>query len=199
MPDGVTLKAGLAGVVDADAIVSVGLSGDALELLRSLVRAKILELPRLVAKTKSREDRVMHRERLIAKNLEGAKTRAFKVSTVKFHGLPVFKGRELPKSELSKLDPRAIYGERQGEMLVLVSKRPQARAADVTYLKPGWERGLIASVMDKSGASALGLIEKIDYSRKLVHVYTGFKGLPDCIIVGRERIDPSPFKGRVSW
>ncbi len=201
-PDGILLKAGLAGITGSDAVIAIGLEEKALDLLGSLVKAKLVEIPRPEIRAKDRGDRIRHRERLIARNLEGARTRVFKAGKTRILGLPLFKGTEISRDVLEQLYARAIYGERVGESIVVVARRTKGaqrrEARHVRILQHGWERGLIVSIQG-GGKPWLGIIEKIDYQKKTIHIYTSFDGNPECIIVGRERIDPRPYKGKIAW
>ncbi|MCE4625600.1 MAG: hypothetical protein F7C35_07050 [Desulfurococcales archaeon] len=186
--EGLLSKASLAAVVGADVVVGVGLDRIDIEALEASTGLPVLSLPPLArGVTKSRDERRTHRDRLIAKRLQGSRMYSVSVDDLIVIGLPVFHGKPLDRDGLEALGVRgSLYAETHGGTLVIVSRYPPPRQLGATWLKPGWERGLLAAVDCGEGVQEVALIDSINYRQRRIKLLSPC--MPKMLWVGRVRV-----------
>ncbi len=138
--------------------------------------------------TKKREERRLHRVRLIAKELRGASHMFFNESMVRILGLPVFNGRSIDPKTLELRN--VVYAEENEGIITLVLRRgskPVKPKRNVNVLVEGWERGLIASLYYESEVKGLGVVESVDYKRRGVTLVSSYRGPVDIVEIGVAR------------
>ena len=182
--EGVELKAGLAHVVGASVIAAVGLGDREARALEDLSGVEVVRLPRLSGGEKGLGERRLHRERLLAFRLRGSRVRPVKAGEAEIVGLPVFRGREARPPAGS----RAVYSEEyRGGMVVVSPRRPQGFGG--LWLRPGWERGLLAAV--HGDGVGVGVVLRVNYRSRIVEVATPHEGPVRMVEVGRARVSES--------
>ena len=198
--EGLESKVALAHTVRADTIVAVGMDERAVGFIRDTVPwARVIRVPKLVEGVKSREERRIHRERLIAKALLGASTIRISMERARIYGLPLFQGPPVDPAEASRLTGvRVLYAEVQSSGLLVVARsKPRNRLPRIRVLLEGWERGLLASVMDR-GSPTPAVLLGIDYRSKSITLASKAEG-EDYIEVGKARVDPDSVLGKAKW
>lgn len=173
-------KARLASLTGSEAIVSIGLSKEEVELLRKESGMEVIELPRLVNGEKSQSERRSHRERLIVQRLLGSKPRL--VASEIVEGLPVFAGKTL-KLPFSGV----VYAEEIGGKIVAVFRGRAPPVSNAALLKEGWERGLLLAV--RGEGIHLGVLDKIYYDRRMVRILTPYDGRIERVEVGKVKAE----------
>ncbi len=197
--DGLESKASMARSIGVDAVILVGLGDPHASFLKTkLSHTKIVRVPRIVEKSKSREERRLHRERLLAKALLDYKILKIRIGEVPVYGLPVFNGTPINNREVSKLyGVRVVYAEAQeGSLIIVGHGRPPSR--NIKILRPGWERGLIVAVWSR-GTPKLGILLGVDYKSKTILVASKPVERIDYIEVGKARVEPEPILGIAKW
>ncbi len=193
---GIESKLLVAEAMRATRVLAIGVGMDVARLLEA-VGLDVVWLERVARAEKSREERRLHRDRLIASKLAGGRVKPYSIAETPVVGLPVFNGSPLDREAVRDLDPRAVYGEVQGDELVLVS-RNRVRRPGVRVLRPGWEEGLLVALKPRQGLPVPGVVTRIDYQRRRLMVYSNSH--PDdvrLIEAGVDRVDLKPFMGKV--
>ncbi|NOZ30804.1 MAG: hypothetical protein GXO68_02495 [Crenarchaeota archaeon] len=198
--DGIDSKIAVAEAVGFDKVVLVGLGEREEEYIRGKLRGvEIVRLGSLVDSRKSREERRIHRERLIAKALAGARERGFKVDSVPVYGGPIFLGQRVdPRLVGEALGLHVYYAERVGGELRVVARVRGRRIQGATLVRPGWERGLLSAVVG-GGVVRPGIVTRVNYRTGTLYVYTPYEGDPEYIELGVARLDPEAFMGKAKW
>lgn len=198
--NGIDSKIAIAEAIGFDKIILVGLGSREEEYFRAKLRkVEVVRLGSLVDSRKSREERRIHRERLIAKALAGARERGFKVDSVPVYGGPIFLGQWIdPRLVGEALGIHVYYAERVGGELLVVARVRGRRIQGATLVRPGWERGLLSAIV---GGSVVwpGIVTRVNYRTGTLYVLTPFEGEPEYIELGVARLDPEAFMGKAKW
>lgn len=197
--DGVESKVAVAEAVGPDKILLVGLDERIKDYVgRKLRGVEVISLPRLVSSSKTRGERRVHRERLLARALSGGRERGFKVDETPVYGGPVFTGERVNSRSVEEvLGQKVYYAERSGGVLKVVA-RGRVSLEGVRIVRPGWERGLLSAVTG-GGIVEPGIVTRVNYRSGILYVYTRFSGDPDYIELGSVRLNPDSFMGRAKW
>ena len=192
-------KAALASVVGADLVVAVGLEERWARFIAESSGTRLLLVDRLVSGGKAWEERRLHRERLVARALQGAVERTYRAGDTVIAGAPVFQGDPLDPRPLSEvLGASVVYAERVGGEIVVVARgRPRARQG-ARLLRPGWERGLIAAV-HAEGTVYPGLVVRVNYRGRSMSILTRAPSGARLVEVGVSRVDLDGFLGQAKW
>ncbi|MEN2999185.1 MAG: Clp1/GlmU family protein [Acidilobaceae archaeon] len=175
-------KAKLAEAIAADLVIAIGLEERA-KLLEERLGVEVIKATRLARREKNKEERRLHRERLIAQKLIGAKQRLFRAEEVELEGLELFKGKPLRLSV-----PSVVYAEMGEGGLVVVyrgGKPPFGEGAKL--LRESWERGLMVAV--EGNGIHVGVLDKIYYERRTLRVLTNYEGSVKRLDVGKAKVD----------
>ena len=184
--DGIISKSVLADILDAE-VVFVGID----EWLSSRISRTLtpaLKLPRLSPRSKSREERRLHRERLLASRLIGSKKMLLNLEETMVIDSPIYRCKPVDSPQVTGIRTAVYAEECQDGFIVVARYKPRARIPGVkAVLEEGWERGLIVA-LDPGGHEPqhhLAVIERINYKRKLVTLYTEYEGKVEQVIFGR--------------
>ena len=195
-PGALEAKLALLEAVGADHVVFIGDAGGLAQRLPSLLpSARVARLPRPPGLgSKSREERRLHRERLVALRLVGGRDVPVNASKVPVAGSPVFSCTE-PSGGALELGqaPDLIYIEKCGDRTTAVFRRrprgPLPRG--VRVLVDGWERGLIAGIVDPLGGHHLALVTRVNYRSRVITVKTQYSGDLKGLILGKAKVNLS--------
>ncbi len=197
--DGLASKAAVAAVAGADLIVAVDLGEREAAVLERLSGARVERITRLVESTKSREERRVHRERLLAKWIAGAPETSYKADKVPVIGAPVFNGDPVdPRLASDLLGVRVVYAERVGGEIVAVVRGRARRSPGARLVREGWEKGRIAAV-HAAGAVWPGIITRVNYRSREITVLTRAGPEAELVEVGSASVDASAYSGSAKW
>ncbi len=138
--------------------------------------------------SKSRSERRIHRQRIVMKAFNDPSRHTVSPDETSIIGLPVFTGSRVDVSDLGFKG--IIYSEMNSwGKLVLVTgnnvRIPKLRG--VERLIQGWEKGLMIALYHKGTVSGIGLIERVDYTRKKIVFIADRNVKYDLIEVGKTR------------
>ncbi|WP_232502317.1 Clp1/GlmU family protein [Aeropyrum camini] len=199
--EGLESKAALAIASRAKLVLAVGLPPRSARLLERVWGLDAVAVERLASQGgKTRGERALHRERLIALRTSGGRERRVRPGEAEIVGAPIFRGEPLPPDTLRTLHPTAIYGEKVDGDIVVVARRGGRPGASpgLRVLREGWEKGLIAAVHTGSG-TYVGVVTRASYREPWVSVYTRAEGDIAVLEVGRSRVDVDSLMGRAKW
>ncbi|MEB2836526.1 MAG: Clp1/GlmU family protein [Desulfurococcales archaeon] len=187
-PEGFASKVSLAEAVGADYVVTLGLPRDYGDsLARAAGAAHVLSLGDLGVRRKDREERRVHRERLLAARLVGSRPRPIRAVETVLVGSPVFNCES--KGHMGPV----VYSEDCGDRVVVVVKKPPKprRQGRLLVLEEGWERNRIAAVLGDDGNHHIGLVERVNYRSRVFTVRTRYEGPARALLIGEARVDIS--------
>ena len=191
---GLESKASLATSINSKIILAVNMPEKYAGFIEDVTGIEVIRIEGVKGGIKSREERRRHRERLIAKHLIGGRTRNFKIDETPVYGSQLFIGDPLPIDSVKDIAPNAIYAEKLQDGIVIVARGPPHRHRRI--LNVGWERGLLASLTYHNMAYP-ALVERINYGRRTIVLYTRYQGPVKSIEVGSVRLELEQYKGRV--
>ncbi|MFQ6073696.1 MAG: Clp1/GlmU family protein [Candidatus Bathyarchaeia archaeon] len=164
-----------------------------------------IESPSAIKK-RNREKRKTLRELGYKKYLKDAKVRSFplglmKVEETSFGTGIAPSGRRL-ETIRTRLGVNPLYCEETPNLIVIVTEKSQQIGEDqisnleeelgkkVNLIREGDEQGLLVGLYDKEERFlGIGIISKIDYERRVVHVYTPVAANIASIYVGQVKLD----------
>ncbi|WP_241759720.1 Clp1/GlmU family protein [Aeropyrum pernix] len=199
--EGLESKAALAIASRARLVVAVGIASRRARLLERVWGLDTLSVERLAGEAgKSRGERALHRERLIALRTSGGRERRVRPGEAEIVGAPIFRGEPLAHEALKALHPAALYGESVDGDIVVVARRGGrvGVGSGLRVLREGWERGLIAAV-HAGGVIHVGVVTRASYREPSLSVYTRAEGDIEVLEVGRARVDVDSIMGRAKW
>ncbi len=164
-----------------------------------------IESPPAVKK-RDREKRKILRELSYKKYLKGAKVQSFPLSWVKVEDLPIGTGATPNERRMEKirtvLGVNPIYCEETPNLIVIVTGRNQQvdegqipsldeeLGKKVKLVQEGDEQGLLVGLHDEEEKFlGIGILNKIDYGRHIVQVYTPVTANVASIHVGQVKLD----------
>ena len=184
--DGIISKSVLAEILDAE-VVFVGID----EWLSSRISGTLtpaLRLPRLSPRSKSREERRLHRERLLTSRLIGSKKMLLNLEETMVIDSPIYRCKPVDFPQATGVRAAVYAEECQDGFIVVARHKPRARIPGVkAILEEGWERGLIIALDsgEQEPRHHLAVIERINYKRKLATLHTTYEGKVEQVIFGR--------------
>jgi len=205
--EAVRYKAMLAEAVSPNAVVAVKQGEELTSIIRNLSSTPVLTVETSSAiRKRDREKRKVLRELGYKKYLKKAKVEAFPLNWVKMEGIHSSSSLFLTHGRLRRieevLDIRPVFCEETVEAIWVVLKRSQTldfertRKAEETFKKKvkvtwkGDEKGLIVGLHDEENKFlGLGVINDIDYRRKVLKVFTPANQKTSIIKVGHVRLD----------
>jgi len=195
--EGLSSKAMLALAVRAKLVALIGMEEREAKYLERRTGIRVIVIPPLVrGHHKTLEERRIHRERLIAKILAGARQYSVDPDRTPVYEAPLFGGEPIPKDKLEAIAEAlglrsTIYGEKSRDMLTLVAAvRGRAGHRMVKILRPGWERGMVAASWCK-GREHLSLITGAEYRRRKIRVMAPCQ--PSSVVFGVDKVDITHF------
>ena len=184
-------KVALVEAVQPDTLVFLGVE----EYLRKKIAAfagstEIVAVERPPVRVKSRDERRLHRERLVALRIVGGREIPLAASKVPIIGSPVFRcDRGLDPLGAEALKPGLVYMESCDGALVMVYRRKPKRPLPGTkVLETGWEKGLLVGLVGDDGDHYLGIVRKVNYRTRVFTVITQYTDAPKGAILGTARV-----------
>ena len=167
---------------------------------------EVIKPPR-ARRERSREDRRRLRENAYSRAFKDSVHRRISLRSLIFTNMPI-SGQPVSPEELRVLSEELgmdlAYAEKSNDSMLLIIGRREENVnykcliaklrllygnREYTVLKAGWEKGLIASILDgKLTDVAPAVIEEIDYPSLEVRIYTPWRGEVRGISVGRVRL-----------
>jgi len=205
--DAVRYKVSLAKQIKPNIVIGIQEKSELTFLLGALTETQnlIIESPQAVRK-RDREERKLLRELGYKKFLKNATVQSFPVSWIRISGVPFGTGmppyRETMEKIVEQLGTTPIYCEEtQGVIFIVLSKQQWAdeeiaRNLSDTLKKKvkivweGDEEGLLVALHDKDeNFLGIGVIQEIDYERRVLKVYTNVKSRVSSVHVGQIKLD----------
>lgn len=157
---------------------------------------------------RDRDERKVLRELGYKKYLKGATIQSFPLNWIRISGVPFGSGTAPSNSRMMKIVEQIgtspLYCEEAAESVFIALSREQwadeeiAKALEGSFGKKvkivweGDEEGLLVALHDKDGNFlGIGIIEELDYDRKVLKVYTNARKNVASIQVGQVKLDKS--------
>ncbi len=188
-------------------VVGIQQQNELTPILSALKGIKVISMESPSAiKKRDREKRKSLRELSYKKYLKGAKLQSFPLSWVKVEGIP-FGTRVIPSERRlerirSKLGVNPLYCEETPNLTVVVLEKNQwideeqipileeGLGRKVKLIQEGDEQGLLVGLHDEEEKFlGIGILNKIDYGRHIIQVYTPVTANIDSIHVGQVKLD----------
>ncbi len=164
-----------------------------------------IETPKF-ARKRDREERKLLRELGYKKYLKGASLKSFHLNWIKILGAPLGAGSTPSKEHSSRiaeiLKTTPIHCEETSSSIFLVlsgKQRTKKEAAanledvfekEVRIVIEGEEEGLLVALYGmKENFLGIGVLQELDYERKILKIYTRVKGDVASVHVGQIRLD----------
>lgn len=205
--DAVRYKIALTERISPNIVVGVQEQNELAPILNALQKTKTLTIqPSSAVKKRDREERKLLRELGYKKYLKGAKTESFPLGWIKIAGVPFGTGAPPSKDRMHKIEETLgatplhceeksnilfiVLGKGQWTDEELVKKLEEALVKKVKVMWEGDEQGLLVALHDKNeGFLGIGVLEAIDYERRVVKVYTPVKSNVLSVHVGQIKLD----------
>lgn len=188
-------------------VVGIQQQDELTPILTALKGIKVIsiESPQAIKK-RDREKRKILRELSYKKYLKGAKVQSFPLSWVKVEGIPFGTGATPSERRLEKiranLGINPLYCEETPNLIVIVTGKNQwideqqissleeELGKKVNLIQEGDEQGLLVGLHDeKEKFLGIGILNKIDYGRHIIQVYTPITANIASIHVGQVKLD----------
>jgi polynucleotide 5'-hydroxyl-kinase GRC3/NOL9 len=156
-------------------------------------------------KKRVREKRKILRELSYKKYLKGAKVQSFPLSWAKVEDIPFGTGvtpSERRLEKIRKLGITPIYSEETPNLIVIVTEKDQwideeqipnleeELGKKVKLIQEGEEQGLLVGLQDEEEKFlGIGILNRIDYKRRILQVYTPVTANISSIQVGQVKLD----------
>ena len=138
--------------------------------------------------SKSRSERRIHRQRIVMKAFHNPSRHTVSPDETSIIGLPVFTGSPVDISDLGFKE--IIYSEMNswGKLVLVTGNNARIpKLKGVERLVQGWEKGLMIALYHKGTVSGIGLVEKVDYTKKKIVFIADRNVKYDLIEVGKTR------------
>ncbi len=197
--DGLESKAAIALATGARVVAAVGLPEWKARYLEDYAGIEVVRVPRLAGgQGKSGEERRLHRERLLAQRLVGARERPVRPGEAEIIGLPVFRGEPVPIEAVRAVVPGAVYAEKGDDGLVVVTtRRVRPQGVKARVVQASSLEGLIAAAHWR-GSVEVAVVTRVNFRSVTVNVATRLEGV-ERLEVGRARVDPQALLGQAKW
>lgn len=207
--DAVRHKLSLIRQVKPDVLIGIQQQNELTFLLGAVTETQKMPVESSPAvRKRDREERKLLREIGYKKYLKGAAVESFPISWVKISGMPLGNGappvRERVAKIVEQIGTTPIYLEETPDSVFVVLSKEQwadeeiARNIGETLKKKvkivwqGDEEGLLVALRDKDeNFLSLGILEQIDYERRVLKVYTRARKDVASIHVGQIKLDKS--------
>ena len=205
--DAVRYKVDLVKQIKPNVLVAIQEQSELTFLLGALTETQNLAIESSPAvRKRDREERKLLRELGYRKYLKGAKVDLFSLSWVRISGAPFGTGvppsRERMNTIVEHLGTTPMHCEETLDSIFIVLSKEQwadeeiARTLENTVnkkVKIAWEgdeEGLLVALHNKDGNFlGIGILEEIDYERRIMKVYTRVKSRVHSIHVGQIKLD----------
>jgi polynucleotide 5'-hydroxyl-kinase GRC3/NOL9 len=191
------LKSTLMHSINPDLVVAIQKGGELEHALRSMNGGNGHEVLRLPAppslRSRSREDRKILREASYIRYLKDASTRTISLDKIGLHYALYGSGFQVEANELRDLETRLgspiVYCEKGADFMLIITEkkltpsqeliegiRSDYAREEIVVLPSGEEKGLLVGLAGRDkNFLGIGVIQKIDYPRHVMHVYTPAK------------------------
>ena len=191
------LKSTLMHSVNPDIVVAIQKNAELEHALRSINGVNGHEVLRLPSppslRSRSREDRKNLREASYVRYLKDATTRTVSLEKVGLHYCLYSTGFEVPENEIRDLETRLgspiTYCEKGSDFMLIITEKKlkpsEEQIAAIRYdyareevvvLPSGEERGLLVGLAGRErNFLGIGVVQKLDYPRRIMQVYTPTK------------------------
>lgn len=205
--DAAQYKIRLTEKVSPSVVVGIRQEDELMPILTALKATKVLAIdsPQLVRR-RNREKRKILRELSYKKYLKQAKVQSFALNWVKVEGSLLGAGSSLNPRHMEKirnlLGTRPLYGEETLTALFIVLRRNQSVTEEqikeieerfgkrAKVIKEGEEEGLLVGLQDELGKFlGIGILFGVDYTRKVLKVYTPVNENVSTIRFGQIKLD----------
>lgn len=188
-------------------VVGIQQQNELTPILTALKGIKVISIESPSAiKKRDREKRKILRELSYRKYLKGAKMQSFPLSWVKVEGIPFGTGITPSERRLEKiranLGVNPLYCEETPNLIVIVTGKNQwineeqipnleeELGKKVKLIQEGDEQGLLVGLHDEEEKFlGIGILNKIDYGRHTIQVYTPVTANVASIHVGQVKLD----------
>lgn len=205
--DAIKYKISLVKQVKPDIVIGIQEKNELTFLLGALTETQNLPIESSPAvRKRDREERKLLRELAYKKYLKGAAVESFPINWIAITGVPFGTGmppfRERMNKIAEQLGTTPIYCEETSENIFIALGEDQWADEEIAKalenilkkrVKIAWEgdeEGLIVALHDKSGNFlGIGVLQEIDYERKVLKVYTRVKAGVASIHVGQVKLD----------
>ena len=205
--DAVRYKVVLTERISPNIVIGIQEQNELAPILNALQKIKTVTIqPSSAVKKRDREGRKLLRELSYKKYLKGAKTETFPLSWIKIADAQFGTGVSTSKERLIKIQeelgatpkyceekPNSLFivlGKGQRTDKELVKELEKTLDKKVKVMSEGDEQGLLVALHDKNECFlGIGVLEAIDYERRLVKVYTRVKNNVSSIHTGRINLD----------
>jgi len=205
--DAIRYKVALTKQVNPNIVVAIQEKNELTFLLGALIETQNLAIESSPAvRKRDREERRLLRELGYKKYLKGATVESFPLDWIKVSGVPFGTGAKPSREHISKitehLGTTPIYCEETPDSIFMVLTKEQwadeeiARSLEDTLKKKakivweGDEEGLLVALHNKNESFlGIGILEEIDYERRVLKIYTSVKSGVSSIHVGQVKLD----------
>jgi polynucleotide 5'-hydroxyl-kinase GRC3/NOL9 len=205
--DAVQYKLRLVKRIAPNVVVGIQQQDELTPILSALKEIKVISVDSPSAiKKRDREKRKILRELSYKKYLKGAKVQSFPLSWVKVEGIPF--GPVVTPSEgrlekiRAKLGANPLYCEETPNLTVVVLEKnrwineeqipslEEELGKRVKLIREGDEHGLLVGLHDEEERFlGIGILNKIDYGRQVIQVYTPVTANVASVHVGQVKLD----------
>jgi len=205
--EAVQYKLRLAKCIAPNLVVGIQQQNELTPVLTALKGIKVISIDSPSAiKKRVREKRKILRELGYKKYLKGAKVQFFPSSCVKVEDIPFGTGVTPGERSLEKigtmLGVNPLYSEETPNVIVIVTKKDhrideeqipnleEELGKKVKLIQEGEEQGLLVGLQDEEAKFlGIGILNKIDYPRRLFQVYTPVTANISSIHLGQVKLD----------
>jgi polynucleotide 5'-hydroxyl-kinase GRC3/NOL9 len=207
--DAVRYKLALAKRVKPSILIGLEEKNELTFLLGALTELDSIAIESSPAvRKRDRDERKVLRELGYKKYLKGAAVQSFPLNWIRISGVPFGSGMPPSNNRMMKIVEQIgtspLYCEETSESIFIALSKQQwadeeiAKALEGSFGKKvkivwqGDEEGLLVALHDKEGAFlGLGIVEELDYERKVLKVYTNARKNVTSIQVGQVKLDKS--------
>ncbi|HKZ93414.1 MAG TPA: Clp1/GlmU family protein [Candidatus Bathyarchaeia archaeon] len=207
--DAVRYKLALAKRIRPSILIGLQEQNELTFLLGALTEIKTIAVESSPSiRKRDREERKLLRELGYKKYLKGAAIQSFPLNWIKVSGAPFGSGvspsRKLIEEIVKQIGTAPLYCEETPDSIFIALTKEQwadeeiAKTLEDTVKKKvriaweGDEEGLLVALHDKDGSFlGIGVIEELDYERRVLKVYTNVKKNTASIQVGQIKLDKS--------
>ena len=205
--DAIRYKVALTKQVNPNIVVAIQEKNELTFLLGALIETQNLAIESSPAvRKRDREERRLLRELGYKKYLKGATLKSFPLGWIRVSGVPFGTGAKPSREHMSKitehLGTTPIYCEETLDSIFMVLSKEQwadeeiARGLEVTLKKKakivweGDEEGLLVALHNKDeNFLGIGILEQIDYERRVLKIHTNVKNDVSSIHIGQIKLD----------
>lgn len=193
--------------ITPNVVIGIQQQNELTPILTALKRAKAvsIEFPQTIKK-RDREKRKILRELSYKKYLKGAKVQSYPLSWMKIEDITFGTGITPSKKRLetirTELEVNPLYCEETQKVIVVVAEKNQRINEEqipnleeelgkkVRLIREDDEQGLLVGLHDETETFlGIGILDKINYERRILRVYTSVPTNVSSIHVGQVRLD----------